>query len=50
MMINLPALSNEQFWLLIALLYVCACAESGNLYEPNQLDNTPPKGSHWQIR
>jgi hypothetical protein len=44
MMINLPALSNEQFWLLIALLYVCACAESGNLYEPNQLDNTAAQG------
>jgi hypothetical protein len=43
-MINLPALSNEQFWLLIALLYVCSCAESGNLYEPNQLDNTAAQG------
>lgn len=44
MMINLPALSNEQFWLLIALLYVCACAESGQAYEYDQPNNTAAQG------
>ncbi len=44
MMINLSALSNQQLWLLIALLYACACAESGNLYEPNKPNNTATQG------
>ncbi len=44
MMINLPNLSNEQFWLLIALLYVCSCAESGQAYEPNKPNNTAAQG------
>jgi hypothetical protein len=44
MMINLSALSNQQLWLLIALLYVCACAESGQAYEHDHPNNTAVQG------
>ena len=44
MMINLSALNNQQLWLLIAFLYVYACAESGKTYEANQQENIATQG------
>jgi hypothetical protein len=43
-MINISTLSNQQLWLLIAFLYVYACAESGKTYEPNQQENIATQG------
>lgn len=44
MFLSVHSLSNEQYWLLIVVVYVLTCAKAGQTYQPNDPNNIAAQG------